>query len=389
MAPRNQRSPLYSQIRDFVLANLQQRIWRANDQLPTELELAEKFNVSRFTVKKALGELVEEGLIYRIQGKGSYVAPAAGEREPSFSLPDIGSIPLKQAVYVTPDIESGLSARILAGAEEILSRYGWQLIIKSSRNERETERRLLLESVQAGARGVMIFPVDGESYNEDILRLTLNKFPIVVIDRYLKGVDTNCVCSDNAGGAYEATAHLIGLGHRHIGYIAMHGSPTTSLEERQGGYERALADHRLPIGPTLVHYATDEVRRTNETDAVLLDPFAVHAESIRVFLQRHPEVTAIFAATTHGGMAAMQAAADLGLQVPGQLSVVFFDDFAYSPFSRIPPTCIVQQETELGTEAAKLLLSVIGNPLQERRKITLPTRLVRRQSTAPPPDKRR
>lgn len=386
MTRGTKRTPLYSQIRDYVLGNIQQRNWRENDQLPTEMELAEKYNVSRFTVKKALSELVDEGLIYRIQGKGSFVAAVSDELQERAPVPDAAVSAQNQIVFLTPHVGSSLSSNILAGAEQVLSQHGCQLVIKTSRNEQETERQVLLDSVRAGVRGVLIFPVDGESYNEDLLRLTLNKFPVVVIDRYLRGVDTNCVCSDNAGGAYEATSHLINLGHRRIAYISGHARQTTSLEERLAGYEKALADHQLPIGPRFNHFFAEEHKPLNGTDDNHPDSQLDRmSANIRKFLAQNPDVTAVFAAGIHSGIAAMKAAEHLGLQVPEQLSVLFFDDYEFSSFSRIPPTCIVQQEEQLGIEAAKLLLSVINNPLQERRKITLPTRLLLRSSTAPPP----
>lgn len=400
MIGSTKRTPLYSQIRDYVLANIQQRHWQANDQLPTELELAEKFNVSRFTVKKAMEELVKEGLIYRIQGKGSFIAQTVGDEQRPIAAPSAdtqASAALKLVVLLTPQIQSSLSANILTGAERILAERGYQLIVRSSRNEQELERRLLVDSVNTGVRGVLIFPVDGESYNEEILRLTLNKFPVVVIDRFLRGVETNCVCSDNEGGAFDAVSHLIGLGHQNIAYVVVHDRTTTSLEERMSGYERALAAHDLPYGRRLAYFESEEAERTKGLPEDLReerqaqdrqqeeqDQLSRMTAPIQAFLERNPAVTAIFAATTYTGLATLQAAANLGIRVPEQLSVVFFDDFEHAALSRIPPTCVVQQEGGLGMEAAKLLLSVIDNPMQERRKLTLPTRLVVRSSTAPP-----
>lgn len=392
MIGSTKRTPLYSQIRDYVLANIQQRHWQANDQLPTELELAEKFNVSRFTVKKAMEELVKEGLIYRIQGKGSFIAQMVGDEQRPIAAPSAeapASAALKLVVLLTPQIQSSLSANILTGAERILAERGYQLIVRSSRNEQELERRLLVDSVNTGVRGVLIFPVDGESYNEEILRLTLNKFPVVVIDRFLRGVETNCVCSDNEGGAFEAVSHLIGLGHQNIAYVVVHDRTTTSLEERMSGYERALAAHDLPYGRRLAYFESEEAERQkglpdDDRQQEELDQLGRMTVPIQAFLERNPAVTAIFAATTYTGLATLQAAANLGIRVPEQLSVVFFDDFEHAALSRVPPTCVVQQEGGLGMEAAKLLLSVIDNPMQERRKLTLPTRLVVRSSTAPP-----
>jgi len=382
------RTPLYSQIRDYILANIQQSHWQANDQLPTEQELASKFNVSRFTVKKAMAELVKEGLIYRIQGKGSFIAQVVGDEHRPVSAPaaDAGVSTMKLIVLLIPHMQSSLSASILTGAEYYLAEQGYQLIVRSTRNEQELERRLLVDSVRTGVRGVLIFPVDGETYNEEILRLTLNKFPVVVIDRYLRGVDTNCVCSDNIGGAFDATSHLIGLGHQNIAFVVVHDRTTTSLEERIVGYERALSANRYPYGPRLAYFESEHQEPTPELSEKQGDQLERMTVRIQAFLEQNPSVTAVFAATTYSGLATLQAAANLGIRVPEQLSVVLCDDFEHSALSRIPPTCVVQQESSLGIEAAKLLLSIIDNPLQERKKLTLPTQLVLRQSTAPPPD---
>ncbi|WP_139990816.1 GntR family transcriptional regulator [Paenibacillus paridis] len=386
MTRSTKRTPLYSQIRDYILANIQQFHWQADDQLPTELELAEKFNVSRFTVKKAMSELVKEGLIYRIQGKGSYISQVVGEENRAIPLQaaEAGVSTMKLIVLLTPHMQSSLSASILTGAEYYLAEQGYQLIVRSTRNEQELERQLLVDSVRMGVRGVMIFPVDGETYNEEILRLTLNKFPVVVIDRYLRGVETNCVCSDNVGGAYNAVSHLIELGHQKIAFVVVHDRNTTSLEERIAGYERALSANHYPFGPRLACFESEDPELTPEQREKQGDQLERMTLRIQAFLKQNPTVTAVFAATTYSGLATLQAAENLGLRVPEQLSVVLCDDFEHSGISRIPPTCVVQQESKLGIEAARLLLSIIDNPLQERKKLTLPTHLVVRQSTAPP-----
>jgi DNA-binding LacI/PurR family transcriptional regulator len=226
-----------------------------------------------------------------------------------------------------------------------------------------------------GVKGILIFPVDGESYSEELLRLSLNKFPVVVIDRYLRGVETNCVCSDHAGGAYDAVSYLIEQGHTDIAFVAVHGKTTTSLEDRLDGYERALAKHHIPLDHQRCLF---ELLSERQQEGALPETKAI----VRSFLERNAGTTAVFAATVTSGLAVLGAAEELGIRVPEQLSVLFFDDYEYSSHSRIPPSCVVQQELAIGSEAAKLLLSVMDNPLQERKKVLLPTRLVLRQSTA-------
>lgn len=376
MKPETKRIPLYTRIRDYILEQIQQDKWRANDQLPTEAVLAGQFAVSRFTIKKALAELVEEGMVYRVQGKGTFIAPALTVQPGDAPSPEFadGSL-LRPVVFITPSIHTSLASRILAGAEAQLSEQGYQVIYRSSQNDEERERQILRECVRMGVKGILIFPVDGESYSEELLRLSLNKFPVVVIDRYLRGVETNCVCSDHVGGAFDAVSHLIKQGHSNIAFVAVNYKTTTSLEDRLNGYERALAKHHIPIDHQRCLF---ELLADREQTGERLETKAI----VRSFLERNKETTAVFAATVSSGIAVLGAAEELGIRVPEQLSVIFFDDYEYSGMSRIPPSCVVQQEMEIGTEAAKLLVSVMDNPLQERKKVVLPTRLVLRKSTA-------
>lgn len=117
----------------------------------------------------------------------------------------------------------------------------------NARESRERELAMLKEAVQSGAKGIILFPVHGETYNEEVLRLTMEQYPVVVLDRYLRGVETNCVCSDNENGAYQAVSYLISKGHRRIGCISSPVLGTTSLEDRLHGYEQALADNLIPV----------------------------------------------------------------------------------------------------------------------------------------------
>jgi GntR family transcriptional regulator, arabinose operon transcriptional repressor len=374
------RTPLFLKVRNYVLEHIQHHKWRANDRLPTEAELAKQFDVSRFTVKKALDDLVTEGLVYRIQGKGSFVSPISTEENSYTVLEGSISASFKPIALLMPSIQGSLTANLLAGVEEQLTAQGYHVFFRATNNEQEQERLLLRECVQLGVKGVIIFPVDGESYSEDILRLTLNKFPVVVIDRYLRGLDTNCVCSDNVGGAYNATSHLIELGHTHIAYFGLRTRMTTSVEDRLLGYEKALIEHHIPID---YHLSLSEWSEENdEVSKGSPDYLSLIQRTFRTFFQENPNVTAVFAVTSEIGIAAIEAATELGIHVPEQLSVIFFDDYVNAFFSRIPPSCVVQPEKQVGVEAAKLLVSIMNNPLQERRKITLPTELVLRKSTA-------
>lgn len=364
MEQQTKRIPHYMQIRTFVTDRIHQQLWREGDRVPSENDLASQFGVSRITVKNALDNLVKEGLIYRIQGKGTFVSVSGGE--PALYKKDlVASQPL--VAYITPFLNNSFTARLLSGIEEELSQKGHKVIISISEGSLEKEKQLIQESLALGVRGILVFPVDGEKYNEEIIQLTMSGFPIVLIDRDLPGLSTYCVCSDHAGGAYAATRHLIQMGHKSIAFLSASVPFTGSTEERLAGYEKALADASMPI---LHHYRLQITK----------------LEDIVIFLEQNPEITAVFAENAGVGNEVFEAASMKGISIPEQLSITFFDDFDYPNLAVIPPTVVVQQEQNIGRESAKLLLTVMNNTKHEKQKVLLPTKLLQRNSTGAPPN---
>ncbi|MEF3305004.1 GntR family transcriptional regulator [Paenibacillus sp. GYB003] len=372
------RIPLYKQIKQFILDNIRQSVWQPGDKTPSENELAAQFQVSRITIKNALQELIEEGLIYRVQGKGTFVSPDRRGEPPVYRQEGRSSGPT--VAFLIPRLDNRFTANLLHGIENELAEAGFHLLFRTTADSQETEKRLLREIVEAGVDGIIIYPAQGQSYNEDLLKLTLNEFPVVVVDRYLRGVETNYVCSDNVSGAFEATDLCIRNGHRRIAFVSTHPEGTSSLEDRLSGYEKALFERGILI---------DRHQRLTDLDGKLVNGILregvsepASTERIVRFLERNPEITAVVAANSAVGLTVMEAAKRLGKRVPDQLSVVFLDDYELSAFSAIPPTHVNQEEYTVGREAAKLLVSVMNDPRQKRRKIVVPTRLVVRASTA-------
>lgn len=372
------RTPLYKQIQEYVRNNIRQSVWQSNDKIPSENELAAKFNVSRITIKNALQELIEAGLIYRIQGKGSFVSKN-GSGEPLVYRSERQGTDNKVA-YLMPRLDNRFTANLLHGIENQLAEEGYDLLFRTTGDSQESEKRLLNELTHSGVKGVIIYPAQGQTYNEDILKLTLNEFPVVVVDRYLRGVETNYVCSDNVTGAFEATAHCIRLGHRAIGFLSTVIEGTSSLEDRLAGYEKALSEHGILIDRHLQLIDLDG----KQVNSILREGSGHPAskEQIVRYLERNSGITAVIAANSSVGLTFMEAAKQLALRIPEDMSVVFLDDFEHSAFSAVPPTHINQEEYTVGREAVKLLCSVMDNPRQKRRKIVVPTRLVIRSSTA-------
>ncbi|MCZ8511643.1 GntR family transcriptional regulator [Paenibacillus filicis] len=373
------RTPLYKQIRDYVLDNIQQMNWQPNEKIPSENELAAKFNVSRITIKNALLQLIEEGLIYRIQGKGTFISANKQGEPPVYRLLQQHD---KTVAYLMPRLDNRFTANLLNGIENQLAEEGYHLLFCETHDSQEKENEILKRMIRFGVAGLIIYPAHSQTYNEEILKITLNEFPVVVVDRYLRGVETNYVCSDNVKGSFDATAHLIQSGHRRIGFVSTHAHGTTSIEDRLTGYEKALSEHNILIDRHLRMLNLDS-KQVN----TILQNGAGHPDSkeqIKHYLEQNSDLTAVIAVNSTVGLTLMEAAKEMPISIPEDLSIVFLDDYELSAFSTVPPTCVSLEEYTVGREAVKLLVSIIENPQQKRRKIIVPTRLTVRNSSAPP-----
>jgi DNA-binding LacI/PurR family transcriptional regulator len=173
---------------------------------------------------------------------------------------------------------------------------------------------------------------------------------------------------DDEGGAYVLTQHLIALGHRRIGLIGGQTTTYPGMRARRHGYERAFCDARLPINPT---YFTpgDFTPDSGAAGAVQL-------------MQLPAPPTALFALNDRMALGAIRWLREHGYSVPGDISVAGFDDIANTELSHPPLTTVHLPSEELGRRAATMLFDLIEGYQSDIGEVTLPCRLVIRDSTA-------
>ena len=192
--------------------------------------------------------------------------------------------------------------------------------------------------------------------------------PIVAVDPHAGPSRLPSVHSDNLAGAIAATEHLLELGHRRIGFLA--GRPDLeSARQREQGYRQALAGADITPDPELTR-AGDYELEMSEAPA-------------RQLLTLDDRPTAIFAANDLSAIQTMHVARSLGLAVPGDVSVVGFDNIPESAFTNPPLTTIDQSIQAMGRQAVELLIDLIEENTERPQQVTLPTRLVVRQSSGP------
>ncbi|NEN86050.1 GntR family transcriptional regulator [Paenibacillus elgii] len=391
---QSERQPLYVQIQEHFKQLISSGKLADGDRIPSEKELIAKFNVSRITVANALAQLAKDGWIYRIPGRGSFV----GSGEGASIGPQAGSVQAGKGAHgaaagspidrpaagvrrmiglLIPSMADYFALRLVQGIVNALNDTGYYLATVLTHNSKEREREAIVELTRMGAAGLIIFPVDAETYNEEILALKINKFPFVLIDRYLPGVETNFVCSDSALGAKLAVSHLWELGHRRIAICSDSPLPTVSVDERIAGYMEALKVQGAMIDPSLI--LTDF--RINDVRLDEQHPLYRHLQS--------QSATAYIALNAKLGIHLAILTRQLGLRVPEDLSILTFDD--PSPGLEEPGryTHVAQSEGEIGSKAAEILIRLLEHPQGKDKdnvqytKIILRPELVVRGSTGP------
>lgn len=373
---------LYEQLRSYVVEEIRAGRLGPGDRVPSEAGLSTQFNVSRITSKKALDTLEQDGIVVRIRGKGSFVADGVdggvnGQGDaPERPATPAPALPPRAAGtggvgFILPDMSDVFGVRMFNAVEERCADRDWQLTIRRTRGHRDLEVAAITRFVQSGVAGLIVFPVHGEYYNDELLRIVLDGFPVVLVDRYLKGIAVGSVVTDNQEAARVLTTHLIERGNSRIGFLSPPPERTSSIEDRRRGFVAALREHGLPADrdAQLLTLASTLPggQLTLERDD---DRRRIHA-----FLDTHPDLTAFV--TCEYTLALML---DNVLQERGEddkrRSVACFDS-PEDPLGTYRFTHIRQDERAMGEAAVDLLIAAIGGDRNPER-VDIPFTLVER-----------
>ncbi|MHA7116826.1 LacI family DNA-binding transcriptional regulator [Pseudomonas promysalinigenes] len=260
-------------------------------------------------------------------------------------------------------------AELARGIEDACERNGYCVILCNSDDNPQKQRNYLRVLLEKRIDGLVVASVGEDA---DLLQsLAGVRTPMVIVDRELEGLDADMVRIDHELGAYLATSHLLELGHRDIAYIG--GPAQTGVTQlRLSGFRRAMAQAQAPV----------EAGRVLHCD--FTSPGG-HAAATQLLDGERP--TAIFAGNDMIGVGVLRAAAERNINVPGELSVIGFDDIELSRYVYPPLTTVGQSIRELGESAAALLLSRIITQGRDApcQRIVAP-RIVLRESTGPRPD---
>lgn len=333
-------------------------------------EVAEAANVSIATVSRVIND-----------SGGVSVAVAERVREAMKALnyhPSsvARSLKVQRSMLVgvlVPFLDHPSYSRMALAIERSLFDQGYHALICNAEEDEARERAYIEMLLRQRVEGIII-DTSARSF-DGLIELQKNHVPIVLFDRIVNTIQCNQVFCDNSLGGYTGIQHLAELGHRRIGVIATM-SYTETMMRRVAGTRQAIDAYGIDADPALLIQGDTQL-------------FDMGYNAAKHLLQLDPPPTAIFALTDVTAVGVMHAAAEMGLHIPDDLSVVGYDDLPIASYTIPPLTTVAQPIMQMGETASAVLIRHIENAELPPERVVLPTQLVVRATTAPPRQGRR
>nr|WP_281352493.1 LacI family DNA-binding transcriptional regulator [Phytoactinopolyspora alkaliphila] len=267
---------------------------------------------------------------------------------------------------IVSDLHNPFVADVLDAVLEHMDKAGRQVLLGTGRRRGEQEEQLLDSLIAVPVDGVLLLSPQTAAGRLEHLR---RRLPLVVTGRSdvaESAIDT--VIADNVAGATLAVEHLTALGHRRIAHIT--GGDGPASPEREHGFRQAMATAGLRRKMKIVRGDFTDEGGYQAMHRILAKP-------------EHP--TAVFAANDYSALGALNAIEETGRRVPGDISLIGYDNSSAAASRHVSLSSIDQPHTDMGEQAARILNERIDGAEGAPRHIVLTPTLIGRNTTAPPP----
>ena len=353
--------PKYLQVADILRREIAEGVFRDGDKLTTEEELRFRFRVSRQTVRQAIAQLEDDGLVDRRRGSGTYVRHGPRKRQ---GLLRVGVLTSYMTDYISP--------MILSGMEETLNDNNAVMVLSSTRNDPKLERSLLERMLDGQVDGLI---VEGcrtaeKTPNADCyLRLAERNIPVLFMNAYYREMEqTPHLVMDDYGGGRQAAEELIRRGYRRLGGVFK----TDDLQglERARGFREALTDLNIP-------FAEKDVLTFTTEDRMNLFQTRESADFVRMLTEERT----FDGLVCYNDIFAAQLIEDLrkgGMKLPEELGIISFDNAEISGLCHPGLTTLAHPKQRFGARAAEKMLAMLEGRKEESE--TMKWTLVERES---------
>ena len=342
--------PLYQTIFNDLQTAILTGELPVDSQLPTEKELSRTYKVSRITSKRALTELEQLGLIYRVRGKGSFVKSASPEQ--------ILASPTKtrRILFLLPYVADLSVGDFSKGLNPVMQDKQIDVMMTTlDFLQNKTAKELINEF-----DGLIYYALDTEQHLDLLFELSLKEFPVVILDKKIYELPFPTVLSDNFQGGALAASYLIEQGHSKIAYLFGTQTHPQSVRQRYLGYLEAL----------------DKAGLTFHTS---LDDKSATLDELLSYITKY-EVTAFVCENDVVAIQTMNLLRRHGYHIPEDFSIIGFDDIQAAALVDPPLTTIAQDFEQLGKLAGDALVTWLETK-DRPSDSKFPVSFIKRQST--------
>ena len=329
----------YIQVKHLLVDRFADRQYRHGQKLPTEFELMKEMAVSRTTVRQALKELETDGLVERRHGSGTFFKDRrVAEKSDKSGI--IGLANFYFTDYIYPDIARGI--------EETLDEAGYSLALANSREAVDKEISSVVRLINQGVKGLILEPSRNLQTRTDHPMLKVlddAEIPVVTTHWGIADKKLSTVTIDDIQAGYEAAQYLLSRGHTRIAIIYKYD--IQAGYDRFIGYRNALNEADIPLNSDWVLGYNHAEESADKRQGYLLT---------RKLLSGAEHPTAIFYFNDNIAAQGYSAIQEAKLSIPGDISVIGFDNFRNTDTMFPPLTTFEHPKYDLGRWAAKILL---------------------------------
>lgn len=342
--------PLYQQIFNDLQKAIADGSLPVDSQVPTEKELSQKYQVSRITSKRALTELEQLGLIYRVRGKGSFVKSSSIEEAKETVIKN------SRILFLLPFLSDLSVGDFTKGLNPVMQENQLEVMMTTlDFLSNKTAKEIMQEF-----DGLIYYAFDVDQHLDLLFELSLKQFPVVILDKKIYELPFPTVLSDNFQGGALATSHLIAKGHQKIAYLFGEQTHPQSVRQRYLGYLEALDKAKLPFHTTL-------------------DAKGTSLETLLTYINEY-QVSAFVCENDLVAIQTMNQLKQQGYRIPDDFSIIGFDDIQAAALVDPPLTTIAQDFHQLGELAGKALITWLTTK-EIPSDISYPVSFIKRHST--------
>ncbi|WP_341780083.1 GntR family transcriptional regulator [Levilactobacillus sp. HBUAS70063] len=353
----------YQRVKDSLKEAILSGKYPIDEKLPTETELMEQFKVSRYTIRRAVGDLETEHFIYRIQGGGMFVQDWHKDWATENDSKMIGVITTHIADYIFP--------QIIYGMDKVISDGGYSLLLGNTHNNHDKERKNLINMLNSKVAGLIIEPTQSALPNPNMdlyQEIKDDQIPVLFINAAYPQLDFPYVTTADVSAEKKLIDHLLRMGHESI--LGIFQVDDIQGVHRMNGFVQAYQEHPdISYKSNLIMYQSG-------------DDFARITSRISSYLKDAERPTAIACYNDQLAIPVMAFVKEQGFRVPQDISIVGFDNYQMSQYMSPGLTTLNHEKEIMGEDAGRMMFQLLNK--QPVQSITYEPELVIRQSTGAP-----